>query len=188
MDFEIWNYPHVETLINQEIHVDLSESEVDAPSDEPELSPEELRRQQEDLANSQALRHHLNLISEVSLALAQQRDEINETFLTNLTQLIKKITEAVIRKELSTDLNHERLTTIINQAITEIQQNNEPCTIHVATEQYEYFSSLDSIPPEVTFKADSTLKPSDFRIKTAFSEVESILDNHLHELFGLPRE
>jgi flagellar biosynthesis/type III secretory pathway protein FliH len=188
MDFEIWNYPHVDALITQHSTSDESTLNANGSSDEPELSAEEVSRQQEQLAHNQALLQHLNLIKEISIALAQQRNEINETFLTNLTQLIKKITETVIRKELSTELNHERLTALILQATTEIQQDNEPCTIHVSTEQYTYFSSLESMPAELTFKADPTLQPTDFRIKTAFSEIESILDKHLHELFELQRE
>ena len=188
MDFEIWNYPHVDTLIAQQNADNLSESEVDNQPDEPELTPEELGRQQEHLAHSQALTGHLNLISEISLALSQQRNEINETFLTNVTQLIKKVTETVIRKEMSMDLNHERLTTIIKQAVADIRQDNEPCIIYIAAEQHDYFSSLDSMPSDVSFKADPILKSGDFRIKTAFSELESVLDNHLHDLFGLQRE
>ncbi len=188
MDFEIWNYPHVDTLIHQQNPDETPESLIDNQPDEPELSPEEINRQQELLAHTQALTNHLNLIGEISRSLSEKRHEINETFLTNITLLIKKITETVIRKELSMDLNHERLTTLIKQAIADIQQDNEPCVIHIATEQHEYFSSLDSMPSDITFKACPTLKPGDFRIKTAFSELESVLDNHLHDLFGLQRE
>ena len=188
MDFEIWNYPHVDTLIHPQNPEHLAEPDLDTPSKEPELSPEELNKQQEHQAHLQALNSHLNLISDISLALTQQRNEINEPFLTNVVRLIKKVTEAVIRKELSTDLNHERITTIVQQAIADIQQDCEPCLIHLSTEQHNYFLSLDSMPSNITFKADPSLKPGDFRIKTAFSELESILDNHLHDLFGLQRE
>lgn len=186
MDFEIWNYPHVDTLCIAKNPDNTLSADETIPT--PELSPEEQNRQAEHQAQMQAITNHLNLLSSINQALTRQLNEINETSLTNLTLLIKKVAETVIRKELAADLNHDRLTATIKQAIADVQQDNTPCTIYIATEHYNFFSSLDSMPSDVTFKADPTIKPGDFRIKTAFSELESILDKHLQELFGLQDE
>lgn len=185
MDFERWNYPHVDTLMHQQSIDTPSEPEVNSQLVEPVLSPEELGRQEEQFAYHQALNQHLNVISEISHKLSEQYKEINETFLNNVIQLIKKITEAVIRKELSADLNHDRLRLLIQNAMSDIQQGNEPCVIYLSNDEYDYFSTLDNMPAGVSFRACPTLKPGDFRVKTASSEVQSILDNQLHDLFGL---
>lgn len=185
MDFERWNYPHVDTLMHQQ-HIDsTSEPEVNSQAADPVPSPEELNRQEELLAHRQALNQHLSLISDISHKLSEQYKEINETFLINVVQLIKKTTETVIRKELSADLNHDRLRHLVQDAISNIQQASEPCVIYLSNEEYDYFSTLDSMPEGVSFKACATIKPGDFRVKTACSQVESILDNQLLDLFGL---
>lgn len=188
MDFEIWNYPHVDSL------TDITESnaderaETETPSTEPQLSPEEILRQEAHQHQMQALAHQMNQLNQIHQHLTQQLNHINETFLLSMTSLIKKITEKVIHQTLATDLQQDRLTTLIKQAITTIQQDTEPCTVYIPTEAFDTLSALEGLPPNTTLKPDPTLNTGDFRIKTAFNELESILTDHLHEVFLLHQE
>ena len=182
MNFEIWNYPHVETLstlknANNPSHV------LEEHQPPPEPTPQELELAEERLAHTKALTQHLAVVQSISQAMSKQFDEVSELFLTNITTLVKNVTEKVIQKELAMD--DDRMLDILQRAVTQIRRDMEPCTIFVATEHYLYLSTHTSMPPDITLKLDPTLQLGEFRVKTAYSELESILEHRLNELFGL---
>ncbi len=125
----------------------------------------------------------LQSINVISTSLSSQLQEINEALLLKTTQLIKRIVEKVIHKEINID--NEHIAEKISDALKEIHQDNEPCTIHIAPQYVEFLTSLTTMPAGITFKPDSDLQEGDFRIKTAYSELESILEKYLNEIFGL---
>lgn len=179
MDFEIWNYPNVDTL-----------NSLDTPEETPEFltenneAPAAPSPESEPLyVETQELLNYLKLAQSITLALTNQLQQVNETFLNQTSLLIKKITEAVILKELS--LDKERLKQMIEKALIEIHQDNEPCTIYVSNEQLEFLQSHLTNYPDLTIKADLSLQLGDFKIKTAVHMVESILENRLNEIFEL---
>ncbi|MFI4918655.1 MAG: FliH/SctL family protein [Legionellales bacterium] len=180
MDFERWNYPHVDTLMSLH-HTDAAEAtlEQNAPEPTPELSIQE----QEQAAHTQELTAHLQTLRTINQSVSTQISAVNETFLINMTSLIKKVTESVILKEIA--LDKDRLQHMMEHALRQIQHENEPCTIHLSSEQHAYFSAQASMPAEVVIKPDPTLNQGDFRIKTTHSELESILEHRLNELFEL---
>ena len=166
MDFEIWNYPNVDTLNSMDI---LEENpEFLAENNEPpvDASPENAPL----YAETQALLKHLELAQSISLALTNQLQQINETFLNQTSLLIKKITQAVILKELT--LDNERLKQMIERALKEIHQESEPCTIYVSSEQIEFLQLHATQYPGLIIKPDPSLQPGDFKIKTAIHMVE----------------
>lgn len=188
MDFELWSYPHVDTLAshdNSEVTVKdmpahTPPAEI-APLPEPEPIHEQLL--QEHLALMEKLTEHINLLANVGQTITDQMHHVNTTLLPNMTQLVRKVTEAVILKEISID--NDRLKQMVEQALPQLQSSNESCTVYIATEHYDYFTSQVTLPAEVIFKPDSSLKAGDFRIKNALCELESILEHRLNEIFGL---
>jgi flagellar biosynthesis/type III secretory pathway protein FliH len=186
MDFELWNYPHVDTLItidNPEAISEPIEQRQPEPEPEPEPSPEIIAEEQARLAHVQRLEEHLDVLRKISETISTQINHVNETLITNITNLVKKITESVILKEIS--LDRERLKYMIEHAFSQIQRDGEPCTIQIAPEHHDYFSTHAAMPPDIIIKSDDTLKLGDFRIKTTYSELESILEHRLNEIFEL---
>lgn len=183
MEFEIWNYPHVDSLTIQQHQNPESETCADTTAQEPALSEEQQRQQDEHNARMQELTEHIQAIKEIRQQLLTHLHQVNETFLTDVVQLIKSITERVIHQELQMD--DTRITHMITQALAEIQNDAEACTVYMAPEQLAYFTQHVQMPPEVTLQEDSSLKKGDFRIKTIYSELESILEKRLNELFNL---
>lgn len=173
MDFEIWDYPELNTL----------SSIKNSTSVPPEPTALEIQQEQERLAHTEALKQHLQVVRNISQTLSQQFHDLNDTLFTNIVQLIKKTAEKVIQKELA--LDNERFQDMLKQALTEIQRDNAPCTIYVAVEQHQYLVTHEAMPAEITLQPDPTLKSGDFRIKTVYSELESIIENRLNELFAL---
>lgn len=189
MDFEIWQYPHIETQSTEQDTEEPSETvHAQIPDEDPQeealpLIPELSLHEQEHIARTQELNEHINMLRDIKHELSTQLDEINNTLLISITKLVRKITEAVILKEI--DLDKERLPHMVTHALSQIQQDHEPCTIYLSPEQHTYFSSHSTMPAEVTIKPDPTLKQGDFRVKTAYSELESNLEKRLNELFEL---
>lgn len=188
MDFELWNYPHVDTLISIDNPEAISEpieqhNLPPEPEPEPEPSPEIIAEEQARLAHAQRLEEHLDVLRKISETISTQVNHVNETFLTNITRLVKKVTESVILKEIS--LDNERLKHMVEQAFPQIQRDGEPCTIQLAPEHHAYFSTHVAMLPDVVIKSDPTLGLGDFRIKTTYSELESILEHRLNEIFEL---
>jgi flagellar biosynthesis/type III secretory pathway protein FliH len=183
MDFEIWNYPQVDTLSTMSPEPSLLESIDEQASQEPAFSAEEQQRQQEIQAQMHTLSQHLHAISNLQQTLENQVRELNEQALIKITSLIKTTSEKIIQRELSIDQAH--LIMVIQQALKEIHNEQEPCSIFIASEQYEFIKAQDAFLPQVNLKPDASLQPGDFKIKTVHSELESILNNRLTELFGL---
>jgi flagellar biosynthesis/type III secretory pathway protein FliH len=180
MDFEVWNFPHVDSLAAKPV---LADHNAESSVPEPKLSPEELQRQAEHQQLMLRMTESLQSIGAISNTLSSQLQEVNEELLLKTTQLIKRIVEKVIQKEVH--VNNEQMADKISQALKEIHQDNEPSIINIAPQHYEFLSTLTTMPAGITFKADAALKEGDFRIKTAYSELESILEKYLNEIFGL---
>ena len=178
MDFEVWNYPNVDTLISIDVFEDnderLDETQENTADDPTQNSPL--------YAETQKLLGQIELAESISQALSNQLKQVNETFLNQTALLIKKITQSVILKEIALDT--DRLKHMIDKTLNDIQQENDPCTIYVCPEQHDDLQSHTVNYPDLTIKPDPSLPVGDFKIKTAFNIVESVLENRLNELFG----
>lgn len=178
--FTIWSYPQINTSVAP-IHVEESDNPIDASTKES-LANQEIEQHKQELNNQKNhLQEKINLIESITKQLQANLRDLNSAFINNTVNIIKKIAKQVILKELSQD--EAVLKNMIDNAVHQISEKNKLSIIFIAKDDFDSINEYIKDLENTQIKVDSSLEKGDFRIKTQYSELESILEQRLANLF-----
>ncbi|QBS11841.1 hypothetical protein E4T54_03245 [Legionella geestiana] len=189
---EIWHFPEIvvtapenppdmalpaeeDTVSPEET---LSETASDTPPEEPptEILPDIQGMLEQNLRN-QAL-----YLDTIAFEMRQILEGFDHELYRQIVGIVQKVTRKIIHREIA--LNPDTLKTMVIEAMSRINTDNAPCTLHVAKEDKALFDTVYA-GENVSVTVDETLAPGDFRIKTLHSTLISAIDARIHALLGL---
>lgn len=189
---EIWHFPEIVVTAPETLPevLPLAEEDIEHPAENPaetaidthsDVPPAEVAPDTQDLLE-QVLRNQALYLDTIAFEMRQILEGFDHELYRQIVNIVQKVTRKIIHREIA--LHPETLKTMVDEAMSRINTDNAPCTLHVAKEDKALFDDVYA-GENVSVTVDEALTPGDFRIKTLHSTLISAIDARIHALLGL---
>lgn len=172
--FEVWSFPLLNDTDSAQEPVEKPEEvETANPAPPPDDETEQLKKD---------LRETLACLVKTKSALEHLLKQIDANLLADITDIIKNLTQNIIRKTLETDA--DSLRAMISDTLKQIGPY-QSASIFLSESDYERIGTLLANDLEAVIQSEPALAPGDFKIHTDSGQIKAILKDRLNKWFDI---
>lgn len=178
-EFEPWTYPQIELLVEPQASTAQEE-----PQEEPEPEAETFPEQEDEelKALKQGLNEQISQLSTLNVSLQTMLDALDEQLFLDIVAAVKKVSTALIKKELASD--KDCLQAMIKGFLNDIEPYKQ-CKILLSSEDYQRIEAASFKDERLSFEVSESLHSGDFKLSTSSAELSALMEKRLQAFFGL---